>query len=273
VVATDVFPPLTNPGSAATILTGMMAAQITETHRLHIEVTRVYCTYHNVYQAFKKLIIDAFEDLFLNALSDEIVYYNHCTSLQFVSHLLMYYATIAPTEPTQNYERINTPYDPNQPIENLLQQIQDARAFAVVGGQPYGDVMIVNVVFTLVFNTGVFPDASCAGQARAVEDKTWMQFKRDFTGARLEFRLTNQTAQQSDFHGANMIIEQGRGETMQDTIDAIVQLATTMASYRGTVATLTATYDKLDLQLETAHAYSNTLNDSIVALKAKIKPA
>jgi hypothetical protein len=66
---------------------------------------------------------------------------------------------IAPTELTQNYERLNMLYDPRQPIENLFQQIQDARAFAVAGGQPYGDVMIVNVAFTLVFNNGVFPDA------------------------------------------------------------------------------------------------------------------
>jgi hypothetical protein len=43
---------------------------------------------------------------------------------------------IASTELTQNYERLNTPYYPNQPIETLFQQIQDARAFAVAGGQP-----------------------------------------------------------------------------------------------------------------------------------------
>jgi hypothetical protein len=40
---------------------------------------------------------------------------------------------IAPTELTQNYERLNTPYDPNQQIETLFQQIQDARAFSVAG--------------------------------------------------------------------------------------------------------------------------------------------
>jgi hypothetical protein len=43
---------------------------------------------------------------------------------------------IAPTELTQNYERLNTPYDPNQLIEMLFQKIQDARAFAVAGGKP-----------------------------------------------------------------------------------------------------------------------------------------
>jgi hypothetical protein len=88
--------------------------------------------------------------------------YANCTSLQLLTHLLTYYAMITPTELTQNYERLNTPYDPNQPIETLFQQIQDARAFAVAGGQPYGAAMIVNVAYTLVFNTGLFPDACWA---------------------------------------------------------------------------------------------------------------
>jgi hypothetical protein len=99
------------------------------------------------------LLIEAFDDATINALSDEVVGYANCTSLDILTHLLTYYAMIAPTELTQNYERLNTPYDPNQPIETLFQQIQDARAFAVVGGQPYGAAMIINVAYTLVFNT------------------------------------------------------------------------------------------------------------------------
>jgi hypothetical protein len=132
------------------------AALIAEANRAHKEATCVYHTYNNVDQAFKKLIIDVFEDQFLNALSDEVVGYANCMSLDLLTHLLTYYAMIAPTELTQNYEQLNTPYDPNQPIESLFQQIQYAPSFAVAGGQPYGDAMIVNVAYTLVFNTGLF---------------------------------------------------------------------------------------------------------------------
>jgi hypothetical protein len=209
----------------------------------------VYRTYHNVDQAIKKLIIESFDDAYLNALSDEIVGYANCTSLQLLTHILTYYAMIAPTELTQSYERLNTPYDPNQPIETLFQKIQDARAFAVAGGQPYGAAMIVNVSYTLIFSTGLFPDAFRAWQSRAIAGKTWAQFKLDFTTAHREFRLTNQTAQQSGFHSDNMMIEQGSEETMQDTVDAIAQLAKTTASDRGTVATLTTTNAKLATQL------------------------
>jgi hypothetical protein len=76
----------------------------------------------------------------------------------------------------------------------------------VAGGQPYGDAMIESVVFTLVVNTGLFPDVCRAWQARAIVDKTWLQFKLDFAAAHREFRLTNQTAQQSGFHSVTMMI-------------------------------------------------------------------
>jgi hypothetical protein len=158
-ITADVFPVPNNPGASAEVLAGTTAAVIAETTLLHREATQVYRTYHNVDQAIKKLIIEAFYDTYLNALSDEIVGYANCTSLQLLTHLLTYYAMIAPTELTQNYERLNTPYDTNQRIKKLFQQIQDARAFAVAVGQPYGNAMIINVAYTLIFNTGLFPDA------------------------------------------------------------------------------------------------------------------
>jgi hypothetical protein len=110
-IAVDVFPVPNNPGPSAAFVAGMTAAVIAETARLHREATQVYHTYHNVDQAIKKLTIKSFDDAYLNALSDEIVGYANCTSLQLHTHLLIYYVMIAPTELTQNYERLNTPYD------------------------------------------------------------------------------------------------------------------------------------------------------------------
>jgi predicted RNase H-like nuclease (RuvC/YqgF family) len=59
---------------------------------------------------------------------------------------------------------------------------------------------------------------------------------------------------------------------MQDTVDAIAQLATATASDRGTVATLTITNAKLATQLEAAHAQIAQLKNEITTLKNKIKP-
>jgi conjugal transfer/entry exclusion protein len=70
-----------------------------------------------------------------------------------------------------------------------------------------------------------------------------------------------------------MMIEQGRYKSMQDTVDAIAQLATATALDCGTVATLTATTAKLATQLEAAHAQITQLKNEIATLKNKIKPA
>jgi hypothetical protein len=101
----------------------------------------------------------------------------------------------------------------------------------------------------------------------------WAKFKIDFATAHHEFRLTNQTAQQSGFHSANMMIEQGRDDSMQETVEAIAQLAMATASDRGRVATLTTTNAKLANQLEAAHALIAKLKSKIATLKNKIKPA
>jgi hypothetical protein len=100
-----------------------------------------------------------------------------------------------------------------------------------------------------------------------------VQFKLDFATAHREFRLTNQTAQQSGFHSDNMMIEQGRDESMQDTVDAIAKLATATASDHGTVATLTTTNAKLATQLEAAHTQIAQLKNEIATLKNNTKPA
>jgi hypothetical protein len=84
-VATDLFLPSKNPGPAATIVAWMTGVHIAEIGRLHTAVTRTYRTYNNVDQASKKMIIDAFEDQYLNAISDEIVGYVNFTSLHVTS--------------------------------------------------------------------------------------------------------------------------------------------------------------------------------------------
>jgi hypothetical protein len=133
--------------------------------------------------------------------------------------------------------------------------------------------MIINVAYMLIFNTVLFPDACRAWQSRAVAEKTWAQFKTDFATAPREFRLTNQTAQHFGFHSANIMIEQGQNESMQDTANAIAQLATSTDSDRGTVTTLNTTNAKLATQLEAAHALIAQLKNEIAMLKNKIKPA
>jgi hypothetical protein len=65
------------------------------------------------------------------------------------------------------------------------------------------------------------------------------------------------------------MIEKGRDDSMQDTVDAIAQLATATASDRGTVATLPTTNATLENQLEAAHALIAQLKNEIATLKTR----
>jgi predicted RNase H-like nuclease (RuvC/YqgF family) len=69
-----------------------------------------------------------------------------------------------------------------------------------------------------------------------------------------------------------MMIEKGRDDSMQETAEAIAQLATDTASDRGTVAMLTTNNAKLANQLEAAHALIAQLKSEIATLKINIKP-
>jgi phage shock protein A len=69
-----------------------------------------------------------------------------------------------------------------------------------------------------------------------------------------------------------MMIEQGRDDSMQETEEAIAQLATAMASYRSTVATLTTTNATLANQVEAARALIAQFKSEIATLKIKFKP-
>jgi hypothetical protein len=136
-----------------------------------------------------------------------------------------------------------------------------------------GGVKHINGAYMLIFNMGLFPDLCRVWKSRAIAGKTWAQFKIDFATAHREFRLTNQTAQQSGFHSANIMIEQGQNYSIQDTAEAIAQLATSTASDRVTVAALTTTNAKLTTQLEAAHALVAQLKSETATLKNKIKLA
>jgi hypothetical protein len=78
-IAVDVFPVPANPGPSAAVVAGMTAAVIAETTQLHREATQVCCTYYNVDQAIKNLLIESHKNAYLNALSDEILGYANCT--------------------------------------------------------------------------------------------------------------------------------------------------------------------------------------------------
>ena len=46
----------------------------------------------------------------------------------------------------------------NRPFQELVQRVQEIQEFSNTGGQTIADEDIVNTIYTLVYNTGLFYD-------------------------------------------------------------------------------------------------------------------
>jgi hypothetical protein len=133
-LATDVFTTLDNPGATPVHPDKATAARIADANRAHKEATRIYCTNNNVDQEFKRLIIDASEAQFLNALSDEVVGYENITSMNLLTNLLTYYAEIAPRNSrrtTSGSTRHMTPINLLIPCSSRLKTLKHLRSLVV----------------------------------------------------------------------------------------------------------------------------------------------
>ena len=53
---------------------------------------------------------------------------------------------------------MNMPYDPNEPIEVLINQIEDGIDYAAVENMSYPPTQIINTAYNLLFDAGVFSD-------------------------------------------------------------------------------------------------------------------
>jgi hypothetical protein len=94
-------------------------------------------------------------------------------------------------------------YDPSRPIEDLFKQMQDGQAYAKAGQKPYGKQQIINIVYTLVFNTGVYGDECKEWKKYDILEKTWENFKAHFTAEHRLYRKQTQTAQSTGYQSAN----------------------------------------------------------------------
>ena len=101
---------------------------------------------------------------------------------------------------------------------------------------PYTPAQIIVINFTLVFRTGLFPNACCNWKCRATNEKNWDQFKVDFAVAHQEMRESHTTFHAASFHSANAAFYM-----QQEPVEALANLATATSADQRSMADLTAT--------------------------------
>jgi hypothetical protein len=167
-----------NPNAIPIITPGTNTVDADQLARIHDECRRIYTNRINVYQALKKLILAAYDNMYTSQLEDYLLQYANRSALEILVHLKQSYGFINPTQLTENYNKMTAPINFQDPIETLFQKIEDGVCYANTGMQPYMEAQYVNIAFLLILNTGAIPDACRDWQRRTQVIQTWADFRR-----------------------------------------------------------------------------------------------
>jgi hypothetical protein len=167
-----------NPGAIPIIPPGTNAVDAVQIARMNDEFLCIYTNIINVYQALKRIIIEAYNNMYTSQLEYYLLQYANCTALKVLVHLKQIYGFINPTQLADNYNKMMAPINFQDPIENLFKQIEYGVRYANTGMQPYMEAQYVNIAFLLIINTGAIPDACREWQSHTPVNQTWAEFWR-----------------------------------------------------------------------------------------------
>jgi hypothetical protein len=172
-----------NPNAIPIIPPGTNDLDAAQLARMHDECRRIYTNRINVDQALKKLILEAYDNMYTSQLEDYIVQYANRSALEILMHLKQTYGFINPTQLAENYNKMTAPINFQDPIETLFKQIEDGVRYANEGMQPCMEAQFVNIAFLLILNSGAIPDACRYWQHRTPFNQTWADFRKEFARA------------------------------------------------------------------------------------------
>ena len=240
-----------NPGALPQIPGNATSRQATDLRATYTEEKRIFNQYISTDKALKSQIIQAVDDLYLKALKHRITGYANVTTRQMLDHLYASYGTLTPQDLQYVDDEMKKQYDPYSPIETLYDQIENAVDIASTAGAPYAPKQVINIAYTIVYNTNVFNDSCRDWRKKQELQKTWANFKTHFTEAHLDFRTYNQP---NPYQSANAAIAAPTGLESEPQLNdeatiALANLATATAADRSAMAALSTTNEHLVKQL------------------------
>lgn len=131
----------------------------------------------------KKLIIQAVPDVYLATLRQPRGHYATTQPRDMLAHIMAQYGTITPTDLATNMERIQAPWNPDTSIKHLLTRGQDCRQFATEGGNPIDEIAYLQILITIIRQSGVMADDIKTWAMKASQDQTLDNAIEHFTKA------------------------------------------------------------------------------------------
>jgi hypothetical protein len=130
------FIPPNHPGEQPDHAPAATAAQITAANRTYDAALAEFRRYEEIREAIRQQILQAVQPTYHDVLADEDFWYADVTVPQILTHLRTTYATLTDDDLETNRSKLSTPWNPDEPIEQLWLRIKHIRAVATPGESP-----------------------------------------------------------------------------------------------------------------------------------------
>ena len=74
--------------------------------------------------------------------------------MELLKHLYKNYAIISPLDMATNDEKLRALYNPEEPLESLIERLDECAYFATADGDILSETQLVRIAYVLVAETG-----------------------------------------------------------------------------------------------------------------------
>jgi hypothetical protein len=160
--------------------------------------------YNAMESRLKQQLLAAIDNTFITSLEDSEVGFAMVTSKNILEYISTEYGVITLDELAENVEKLNEPWNSEQPIRMLWDRIRECQRIGTAGGEPISNRMAMFTALKLLDGTGVFSTHTHGWRQTYPLQSAWSidTFKEFFNHADKERKKT-MTTKDAGFHGAN----------------------------------------------------------------------
>lgn len=278
------------PGGKPTIPAGTLPAEkgyLCKMHQIEMDEWRA-C--HYIKKALRKQILQAIDKEYYADLINKTTGIVDMSPYDIMEHLMSKYGKITQLDIEKNNAIMLKPYDPNEPISKLFNQIEDCVEFAKDAKNELTETAIVGRAYHLMVQTGEYQIATTIWKNKPEAEQTWDNFKDYFAEEYITYCETKESMNSNngltikdstysnsndDSYGYNSQANIANDSTANEEIDQtyLNEANSILAAYQANVASnndnnsvsqsdLKAMFDKLNEKLEEMSNTSNNGNNN-----------
>ncbi|MGL4349108.1 MAG: hypothetical protein ACRCT2_00750, partial [Plesiomonas shigelloides] len=166
-----------NPGPTPTYPENATSAQLKAIKEEHAVNLAIYQLTFNTDQALNQYIVASVDKSYLLPMRDKYTGFASRKAMELVTHLKRVYGPTTPQDFAENFKKLSEPWDPASTIEELAGKMDDVASYAELGNKPIAESQIIDAMYTLLYNSGLYFEALVEWDNKPDDERTWSAFK------------------------------------------------------------------------------------------------